>query len=134
MNTQTNTLTDFYGEVIYSYTRTQAIKDGVLIDLTALYPDETGLYKYPVACTSSIWELIDKGATNPRYHQTHKAIVWDIMYMSIKGIVRRISESEHIFCVRIAGAGAHRNFNLKAVCHPSDDLSPCITIMLPEED
>lgn len=27
-----------------------------------------------------------------------------------------------------------RSVTLKAVCGPSDDASPCITIMLPEED
>ena len=40
-------------EMIYSYTRRQAIEDGVLIDLTQ-WAKETG-FKYPVACTATVW-------------------------------------------------------------------------------
>ena len=134
MNAQFNEMTEFYGEVIYSYTRKEAIADGVLIDLTANFPDETGLFKYPVACTAAVWSLIDAGATNPRHHQTHAGIIWDILYMSIHGKTRILSEAEHIFCVSIKGAGMHRNFNLKAVCGANDDLTPCITILTEFED
>ncbi len=38
--------------VIFSYTRAQAIEDGVLVDLTA-WAKETG-FRIPVACTSSV--------------------------------------------------------------------------------
>ena len=39
--------------VIFSYTRAQAIEDGVLIDLTE-WAKETG-FRYPVACTTAVW-------------------------------------------------------------------------------
>ena len=40
-----------FGEVIYSYTRKQAIEDGVLVDITEM-AKEAGI-KYPVAITST---------------------------------------------------------------------------------
>ena len=40
--------------VIFSYTRAQAIEDGVLVDLTA-WARETG-FKVPVACTATVWQ------------------------------------------------------------------------------
>jgi hypothetical protein len=40
--------------VIFSYTRKQAIEDGVLIDLTE-WAKETG-FRYPVACTAAVWQ------------------------------------------------------------------------------
>jgi len=40
--------------VIFSYTRAQAIEDGVLVDLSA-WAQETG-FKVPVACTSTVWQ------------------------------------------------------------------------------
>ena len=40
-----------FGNVIYSYTRKQAIEDGVLVDITDV-AKEAGI-KYPVAITST---------------------------------------------------------------------------------
>ncbi len=39
--------------VIFTYTRAQAIEDGVLVDLSE-WAKETG-FKIPVACTSEVW-------------------------------------------------------------------------------
>lgn len=36
-------------DVIHTYSRAEAIQDGVLVDLTALFPNDTKLFKYPVA-------------------------------------------------------------------------------------
>lgn len=45
-------------KLIYSYTRAQAIEDGVLVDLTAIALDVCREhYKYPIACTSAVWRL-----------------------------------------------------------------------------
>ena len=40
-----------FGDVIFSYTRKQAIEDGVLVDITEM-AKEAGI-KYPVAITST---------------------------------------------------------------------------------
>lgn len=121
-------------ETIHTYTRAEAIADGVLIDLTASYPNEAKLFKFPVACTSSVWELIDAAAKSPRQGNTHAGIIWDILYMSIHGITRRFSDAEHLFTVIMTGAGRQTNYTLKAICGPADDLSPCITILTEFED
>ncbi len=42
-----------FGEVIYSYTRAQAIDDGVLIDATEM-AKEAG-FNWPVALTAAAW-------------------------------------------------------------------------------
>ena len=39
--------------IIFSYTRTQALEDGVLIDLSE-WAGETG-FGIPVACTAAVW-------------------------------------------------------------------------------
>lgn len=121
-------------ETIHTYSRAEAIEDGILIDLTANYPNEAKLFKHPVACTSAVWDLIDSAAKNPRHCNTHAGIVWDILYMSIHGITRRFTDAEHLFSVIISGAGRQRNYTLKAICGLSDDLSPCITILTELED
>ncbi len=46
---QTNDLTEFFGNVIHTYTRAQAIEDGVLIDVSET-SSEAG-FKWPAAIT-----------------------------------------------------------------------------------
>ena len=112
------TVTEFFGEPISVYTRAQAIEDGVLADLSTLFPSATRLYKYPVACTSAVWNLIETAAKK------------DICYMSAKCPVVKIDESTMLFKV-IIGRKTH---TLKVNCGPGDNAEPVITIMLRNED
>ena len=54
--------------LIFSYTRAEAIKDGLQVCVSDLFPNDTEIYKYPVYFTSEVWELC----------QSQGAIVWDI--------------------------------------------------------
>ena len=54
-----------FGDLIFSYTRKQAIEDGVLVDLTSKFPKDTRLFKYPVACTSAIWSIVPMPVRKP---------------------------------------------------------------------
>ena len=65
-------------DIISTYTRRQAIEDGFLADLTTLFPEEATLYRFPVACTTSIWTMIET-AVNKKQGDL-KGIVWDILY------------------------------------------------------
>jgi hypothetical protein len=121
-------------DIIHTYTRSDIIADGYMIDITANYPNEAKLFKFPVAMTREVWNIVDQAANNPKAGNTHAGIVFDILYMSIHGITKKFSESEHLFTVIIAGAGRERNYTLKAICGPSDDGSPCITILTEFED
>ncbi len=118
---------ELFGDVIYSYTRKQAIQDGVLVELSLFFPEETRIYKYPVACTSTVWAILNRGAE----HKDLKGRVWDLCFMSAKGgIVSRPDPTTVIFDVLIAG---HLE-RLKAVCGPGDNAEPTITIMCVSED
>jgi hypothetical protein len=129
-----NNMHEIFGKVIHRYTREEAISDGVLVGLTALFPDECRLYRYPVACTAAVWSLIDMAATNPTQCNSHSGVVWDILYMSQHAIISRPDEQTVIFSVIITGAGRKRVHRLKALCGPGDLMEPVVTIMLPEED
>ena len=52
-NSETQSLEDVFGPVIASYSRAQAIDDGVLIDVTPM-AREAG-FKWPVALTHTAW-------------------------------------------------------------------------------
>src|SRR5689334_16502486 len=122
-------------EVISRYTRADAIQDGTLIDLTANFSEiSSQLYKFPVACTASVWAIVEAAVANKKHCNDFAGVVWDILWMSQKGIVRKIDESQHIFRVIITGVGQQRQHDFKIICHGGDEAEPVLTIMLPEED
>lgn len=127
-NQEKSSLEDIFGPVISSYTRAQAIEDGVLADLSSLFPADTKIYKYPVACTSAVWDLIEKASHKDRSNAG--GIVWDICYMSAKFPVRKIDESTMLFRVTIG----RKTHTLKVNCGPGDKAEPVMTIMLELED
>mgnify|MGYP000128521510 CR=1 FL=1 len=53
-STKTDPLTEFFGEVISTYSRAQALEDGVLIDAGHM-AKEAG-FRWPVAITAAAWD------------------------------------------------------------------------------
>ena len=102
------TTADIFGDVIHRYTRAQAIDDGMLIDFTDPESDTGDVcrqhYKFPIACTSAVFDIMQKAVENPRYCQDYAGILHDMLFMS-KVMKRKLDESTVIFRVIIAGAG-----------------------------
>lgn len=121
-------------EIIHSYTRQQAIADGVLVDLSSAFPNETRMFKWNVCCTDTVWNLIERAAEADGAEVA--VYVWDVCYMACH-MAKVVSQSSELFfkvSLPLRESGTERR--LKMVCGPSnfDDPSPCLTIMLPEED
>ena len=53
-----------FGETIYSYSRAQAIEDGVLVDLSHVDSIRQH-WKHPFACTSAVWGIIEDALQRP---------------------------------------------------------------------
>ena len=116
-------------DLIYSYTRAQALADGVLIDVSER-ARRAGI-KYPTACTAGVWSLID--------------CLPDSDMDALAGIVRDVRAEEvlraMLTAIRRGGArGTDRvvfaalGASLWAQCGPGDTDAPCITIMREGED
>ena len=71
----------FFGDVVYIFTRAQAIEDGVLIDAGPM-AEEAG-FKWPVAFTSAAWEdciaWTDEDKEKQAY-QDQSGRLWDVLY------------------------------------------------------
>lgn len=122
-------------EVISVYTRKQALEDGFLIDLMQDTMKEVceQHYKYPIACTSGVWAIIDKAVKNKKYFNDYAGVVHDVLWMS-RVNNRKLSESTIVFFVIITGAGRTKNHTFILNVGPGDNAEPVITIMLPGED
>ena len=119
-------------EVFYSYTRKQALEDGVLLDVTQVAA-EAG-FKYPVAVTKRLWdEVVTPDDESKEYGQSEEGRLWDVLWMCM--IATKYSKGSEIkFQLYVQNGGRERLITLKALCHPGDEAEPVITIMMPEED
>ena len=121
--------------LIYSYSRKQALEDGVLVDLTS-WAGETG-FRIPVACTRSVWtDHIKPPEGTIEAGQSERGRAHDMIWMLFVAIKRSPpGESELRFDVLFLNKKLeHESVTLKAVCGPGDEGEPVMTIMLPHED
>jgi hypothetical protein len=122
-------------EIVHRYTRADAIRDGVLIDVTAV-AQEAGI-RYPVALTAGAWAecvVVPPGVEC----QDEAGRLWDVIWLlrcAIKG--SKDSAREVRFAVHVRNDnrdGTPPLVRLKALYGSGDHGEPVITVMLPEED
>lgn len=127
---------DLFGEVIYSYTRRQAIEDGVLIDVSEM-AIEAGI-KYPVALTSTVYyEYIVPDDKLTGHGQSVEGRLWDVLWMFRCNALQNLSDIVIFSVLFVMPSNKNSQLvtvGLKAVCGPGDMGEPVITIMKPDED
>ena len=118
---------EIFGDLIYSYTRAQAIEDGVLVDVSER-AKRAGI-KYPTACTAGVWALIDCLPESDT--DTLAGIVRDVRAEEVLRVmlaaIRQARSTDRV-TFRVLGAA------LWAQCGPGDTAAPVITIMVEGED
>jgi hypothetical protein len=124
-----------FGEVIFAYTRSQAVADGEQVEVSKLAA-EAGI-RFPVFLTRGVYEqfvIVPEGVEG----QSETGRIWDILTM-----LRFAIRHSRTGAGRLAVALYVRNDNHKprlvkliATCGAldMDDPQPAITIMLPDED
>ena len=135
MNTENSEISNLKSEIVYAYTRSQAVADGVQVDVSKVAA-EAGI-RFPVFLTRTVFDAyvaVPPDVTG----QDEVGRLWDIVWMTRFGILRRPPG-----CTRIPVALYVRNDNRKprlikliATCGALDidDPQPAITVMMPDED
>ena len=119
--------------IIYQYTRAQALEDGVLIDVSEIAA-ESG-FKYPTAVTAAVWNDYISWDDNERAYQDEAGRLWDVVYMASIQLYRyKGSEAYYNFYSIPRGKMKAKLAKLKMVISAGDTPEPVITIMLPTED
>jgi hypothetical protein len=134
--------------IIASYTRAEAIADGIQVPIPTEIAKEAGII-FPVFFTSGVYDKyvkVPKGMN----HQDEQGRLWDILYMF--ALQARISSSNELkfqFCCQLLDKGDWtkyekvcegnrllREVTLKALIGPLDlnSPNPAITILFPDED
>ena len=122
--------------MIYSYTRAQAVADGVQVEVTKT-ASEAGI-SFPVFLTRGVF---DSFVTVPPSvsGQDEAGRLWDIVWMLRFAILRArpgVQRIPVVLYVRQSDTQRPQLIKLIATCGPldMDDPQPAITVMLPDED
>lgn len=134
-----DSLESIFGPPIFTYTRRQAIEDGVLVDL--MQPELIGLvkeagFKYELAMTIGAFSetVCEVGQPLPP-GQDINGRLWDVLWLA-KAAIRRSKEGDDRvrFQVRVWNGSCLEIVKLWAHIGPGDKGEPVITIMLQHED
>ena len=121
-------------DLIHRYTRADAIRDGVLIDVSAT-AREAG-FKYPVALTAAAWAkcvAVPPGVLC----QDEAGRLWDVLTMlrlAVRGQGAAPRCASASTSATTTGSAPRRWCASRPLCGPGDQGEPVITVMLPDED
>jgi hypothetical protein len=132
-NSQHSTLNS---QLVYTYTRSQAIADGLQIEVTRTAA-EAGIC-FPVFITRGVYDqyvAVPTGVTG----QDEAGRLWDIVWMLRFAIIRAKSGVSRLpVALYVRNSDSHPARLIKLIATAGavdiDDPRPAITIMLPDED
>ncbi|MCB1677693.1 MAG: hypothetical protein KDI16_03300 [Halioglobus sp.] len=138
--TEFKSLHDVFGAVIASYSRQQAIEDGVLIDVTAT-AREAG-FVLPVAVSHAAWcdcVAWTERDNRSQVYQDESGRLWDVLFMAFYAINATSDSGDRLtYALYRVPKDSHsteaEEVSLKLVVGPGDAGEPVVTIMLPNED
>ena len=124
-----------FGEVFYSYTRAQAVADGVQVEVTKT-AQEAGI-KFPMFLTRAVFDnyvAVPEGVTG----QDEAGRLWDVVWLTRFAIIRARPGVDRLPVALYVRNDNHRAKLVKliATCGPLDidDPQPAITVLMPDED
>lgn len=127
-----------FGSVIIAYSRTQAIADGILVDVT-----ETGKevgFKLPVTITEALHNRLTPTKADVAIGQDYDVRLWDVLWLAAFTI-KLADRGTDIMTFTVVqqeveaknGQPEKVNIRLRAVCGPGDEGELVFTIGFPND-
>ena len=125
-------------DLIYAYTRSQALADGVLVDVSQM-ASEAG-FRYPTAITADLHSRITPNEREKALGQSYEGRLWDVVFLA-SSVARRSGTNDRcsfdVGLFEADEAPSHRThrrtLSLWMVVGPGDQGEPVITIGFPED-
>ena len=124
-----------FGPVIYAYTRSQAVTDGVQVEVTKT-AQEAGI-KFPMFLTRAVFDnyvAVPEGVTG----QDEAGRLWDLVWLTRFAVLRSHGHTDRLPVALYVRNDNHRAKLVKliAVCSALDidDPQPALTLMMADED
>ena len=123
-----------FGPVIHTYTRKQALADGVQVDVTKT-AKEAGI-SFPVFLTRTVFDAY-VAVPDGVQCQDEAGRLWDVVWMLRFAILRSRGGDRVPVALYVRNDNTRAKLvKLLATCGPLDidDPQPAITVMMPDED
>ena len=123
-----------FGNLIYSYSRAEAIADGVLVDVTE-QAKATG-FKLPTVVTDNLYHhYIEPPAGLAGEGQSVTGRLHDLLTLALFA-AKRAGNSDRVYFKVSFLMSPGRLETVEVIAHigPGDTAAPVLTIMLPEDD
>ena len=135
MQTHPQDLAEIFGPPIYTYTRAQAVADGLQVEVSKVAA-EAGI-RFPVFLTRAVYDAyvtVPPAVTG----QDEAGRLWDVVWMTRVAIIRSKPGVDRLPVALYVRNDDMRSrlVKLVAVCGPLDidDEAPAITLMMADED
>jgi hypothetical protein len=128
-------MADLFGPGIYSYSRSQALADGVLIDISDI-AREAG-FRWPVAVSARLChDVLNPGHSLAARGQSLEGRIWDMLNVLWLASKSSPDTSRLTFSPLFVMApdGPPIPITLITTVGPGDQGEPVLTIFLPEDD
>ncbi len=120
-------------ELIFSYSRSQAIDDGVLVEVPQDELQAAGI-RYHTCLTAELWHsVIVPDEASAKTGSTAIGRLRIVLALFARA-ANQCKGDLLFFDVVLSFAGEPRSVKVKSVCGPGDDPTPCITLMCEHED
>ncbi len=123
-------------EVIFAYTRAQALEDGVLVNVSEMAA-EAG-FRFPTAISQTLYATLTPNETERNHGQSYDGRLWDVLFMAAMA-GRKSSSSRVAYEIHLAECEPgdrrlrRRVLKLLADVGPGDQGEPVITIGFPKD-
>jgi len=112
--------------------RAQALRDGVLIDVSEM-ARQVG-FVFPTAVTANLWNDIQKIPEEFAEFETPEGRLWDVLYMAWIAIRQSKTDSAELRYHLALHTNDKGPYPVKLVCEHGDDGMPVITLSNQEKD
>jgi Family of unknown function (DUF6573) len=123
-------------DLLHSYSRAQAIADGVLVDVSeqAGPAGMLGGFAVPVAVTAALWATIEAIPDSLVGIADVRGRLHDVLWMATLAARRQPRASFASFALRMPSRGTRKlTVHLVLAIGPGDDGAPVVTIGYPED-
>jgi hypothetical protein len=128
-----------FGAVVFTYSRADALEDGILVDVSEI-AKEAG-FLLPVAVTAALWGDINNIPEGSG--QDVNGRLWDVLTMASHAVHVAVAQGGgrtntlryQVILTLPGGASEDESlYSIKSVIGPGDDGKPVFTLMQPHED